>query len=260
MTIKVLVSDDEEIWREDVIGDTLRNLGYDVRTASTIEETIHILHREFFHVVTIDLSFSEDHSIAEGKQTMHLLNSLNEGTKAIVLTGYGTVDMAVEALKEFKVFHFLQKGDSFEERSFIDIVQEAVRQVKIAMINHRLTISPEELVSGFRIHDIASQVGAKETNIKWVILNLVNDVIPAILSEEKGELIRTDSGTLFSRSLWSRMLGEPLRIVFGSRVAIERLSHSADDIVRSNSPENVVGMLIKARDMHFEDFSTFVKR
>ncbi len=254
MSLKVLVSEDEEPWREHILAETLRRKGYTVRTAASIDETVHILHREFFHIVIVDLSFSEDHTVFEGRRTMQLLKTLEEGTKSIVLTAWGTVDAAVEALKDFQVFDFLQKGKGFEIEKLVSTVKKAADEVKISAMNYRLGIPVETVLCGFRLRDIASTIGEKEGEIRWLVLNLMNEALPAIFSDTQGELIQTGVGRVFKRPFWSRMLGLALVIAFGSPEAAHLFCSDFGTVVKRSNTPKAVGCLLGASDLSFDDF------
>jgi two-component system, NtrC family, response regulator len=106
---KLLVVDDEPIKRS-VLEDGLRAAGYSVATAANPLEAEPLLAETFFDVVLTDLRMP-------GQDGLSFLRDLKEQRpeqQVIVMTGYGTVDTAVAAMK-LGAFDYLQKPFSTEE-------------------------------------------------------------------------------------------------------------------------------------------------
>ncbi|MEE9457186.1 MAG: response regulator, partial [bacterium] len=106
---KVLVVDDEPIKRA-VLEDELREAGYDVAAASNPLEAESILEKSNFDVVLTDLRMP-------GQDGINFLRELKEKRpeqNVIVMTAYGTVETAVEAMKS-GAFDYIQKPFSTEE-------------------------------------------------------------------------------------------------------------------------------------------------
>ncbi len=107
--IKLLVVDDEPLKRS-VLSDGLTQAGYRVTCAAHAQEATHALAREDFHVVITDLCMP-------GKDGLTLVREIRQQKPhqpVIVMTAYGTVETAVEAMK-LGAFDFLQKPFATEE-------------------------------------------------------------------------------------------------------------------------------------------------
>jgi DNA-binding NtrC family response regulator len=107
--VKILVVDDEPIKRA-VLEDELREAGYDVAAASHPLEAESILEKSNFDVVLTDLRMP-------GQDGIGFLRELKEKRpeqNVIVMTAYGTVETAVEAMKS-GAFDYIQKPFSTEE-------------------------------------------------------------------------------------------------------------------------------------------------
>jgi len=90
----VLVVDDHESVRV-ALGKSLGQRGWRVRLAASAQEALERVRRERVHVVVADLKLP-------GMSGLDLLRSLRQlapETEAIMITAYGTVDSAVEAMK-----------------------------------------------------------------------------------------------------------------------------------------------------------------
>jgi DNA-binding NtrC family response regulator len=109
MTNRLLVIDDEPLKRS-VLSDGLTQAGYQVTCAANAVEATQILSQEDFDVVITDLRMP-------GKDGLTLVREIRNKKPhqpVIVMTAYGTVETAVEAMK-LGAFDFLQKPFSTEE-------------------------------------------------------------------------------------------------------------------------------------------------
>ncbi len=93
---RVLVMDDERSMRE-LLEIILVNDGFDVRTQPDVESAIAALEAEPVDVVLTDLRIGSDRDAG-----MRLLSWMSEhapGTPAVMMTAYGSVETAIEAMK-----------------------------------------------------------------------------------------------------------------------------------------------------------------
>jgi DNA-binding NtrC family response regulator len=89
----VLIVDDEAIVRES-LRDWLKD-NYRVATAKTGEEALELIEKEDFDILVVDVRLP-------GKSGMQVLKEVKEVKpyiESIVITGYPTVDLAVDAMK-----------------------------------------------------------------------------------------------------------------------------------------------------------------
>jgi len=105
----ILIVDDELIKRS-ILEDQLRVAGYAVETASSPLEAEPKLAASFFDVVLTDLRMPHQ----DGLTFLRELKRRRPEQAAIVMTAYGTVETAVEAMK-LGAFDFLQKPFATEE-------------------------------------------------------------------------------------------------------------------------------------------------
>jgi DNA-binding NtrC family response regulator len=109
MTNRLLVIDDEPLKRS-VLSDGLSQAGYHVTCAANAMEATQVLSQADFNVVITDLRMP-------GKDGLTLVREIRERKPhqpVIVMTAYGTVETAVEAMK-LGAFDFLQKPFATEE-------------------------------------------------------------------------------------------------------------------------------------------------
>ena len=100
---RVLVVDDEQQILG-AINETLRRQGYDVTTAGSGIEALSMLRSDFFQAVITDVKMPE----VDGMGVLRAVKKSRPETPVIMLTGHGTVNNAVAALKE-GAFDYLMK-------------------------------------------------------------------------------------------------------------------------------------------------------
>lgn len=100
---KILVIDDEAIVRT-ACERTLIPEGYDVRVAANGMDGITFMEKEPFSLVLLDLKMPD----MDGIEVLNKINTTWPDTKVIMVTGYSTVDTAVQALR-LGAYNFIEK-------------------------------------------------------------------------------------------------------------------------------------------------------
>ena len=125
----LLVDDDKAIC--DAIADYLRSLGHRCETAGTCDDAIARVGEFPFDVVICDVNLPD-------RDGFHLLKAVREGrsdASVIMLTGYGTIESAVEAIRD-GAFDYLTKPVIDDELRMS--IQRALGQRKIVEENRQL--------------------------------------------------------------------------------------------------------------------------
>lgn len=89
---KVLIVDDEEVIR-DVCAQILANEGYEVATASSGKEALHMVSETTYDAVVTDIMMPD----MSGLELLEILRSTSLDVCSIVITGLGTFDMATQS-------------------------------------------------------------------------------------------------------------------------------------------------------------------
>jgi two-component system, NtrC family, response regulator HydG len=105
----VLIVEDEEIVRQLLTG-LLREEGYAVDAVATGEEGLKALDRELYDLVLLDLNLPGIH----GMNVLSAAPALQTDAEFIVMTAFGSVDNAVEAMK-LGAFDYINKPFRTEE-------------------------------------------------------------------------------------------------------------------------------------------------
>lgn len=105
----LLLVDDDDVFRERM-AKSFSSRGYDVRTANSPESAIAEAQRDSPELAVIDLRMPG----ATGLSLVDALRAIDNATRIIVLTGWGSVPTAVEAMKKGAHF-YLQKPATVTE-------------------------------------------------------------------------------------------------------------------------------------------------
>ncbi len=148
VTHRVLVVDDELGMRE-VMEIVLQNAGYEVHTAVSVEEACRVLEETPCDAVLTDLYMGNDRQAG-----MRLLSWIQEhapNTPAIMMTAYGSVDSAIEAVKRGATDYVMKPFKNDEIRIMVERAiaerdlrreNEALRKDKTAQLSAERMISP----------------------------------------------------------------------------------------------------------------------
>ena len=100
---RILVVDDDPGARK-ALQRILSRDGYEVRTVADGAGAIALLTREPFQLVIVDLLMEP----VDGLEVLTRVKKIDPDTEVIMMTGHGSVDAAVEAIKK-KAFHYVEK-------------------------------------------------------------------------------------------------------------------------------------------------------
>lgn len=114
--MKVMVVDDEEIKRVSV-SDVLGQAGYETSVASHGREAIDLLAKAPYDVVITDLRMSD----IDGMELLkHIKRKADSRTEVIMMTAYGSIPLAVEAMK-LGAYNFITKP--FRNEALIPLLE-----------------------------------------------------------------------------------------------------------------------------------------
>jgi DNA-binding NtrC family response regulator len=109
---KILLVDDEIVFTDNM-SKLLRNRGYRVVAVNSGDSAIRTLQGEDFDVVVLDLKMPGMDGIA----TLREITKLGLFTETLILTGHGSMDTALEAMK-LGAYDYLTKPCEIEELVF----------------------------------------------------------------------------------------------------------------------------------------------
>lgn len=173
-TENILIVDDEEAI-QDACKQVLTREGYKVYIASDAQEGLRIFRKELIHVILLDLKLP-------GKNGMEILPALKKmkpETPVIIITGFATIESAVEAIK-LGAFDYISKP--FSPAELRVVVNKALR-------------SRELYTQAIRF-----KKGKDDTGFDMVVGNSkpmeqVVDIVRRVSASESTVLITGESGT-----------------------------------------------------------------
>ena len=182
-----LVVDDEKNTREG-LKRFLEQKNYDVLLAADGQEALGLAAKETIDVALIDLKMPQ----MDGLTLLHRLHSIKSGVPVIVLTAYGTIETAVQAMKA-GAYHYLTKPFNLEELELILTKAFHEKALEVENRDLRQDLFREKFESG--------KIIGESSQIKKVI-----QLADQIAASSATVLIQGESGT--GKELFAHMIHE----------------------------------------------------
>ena len=171
----VLLVDDHKPFR-DSLSKILEGKGLRVFSANDGEEALDILRKEDIHLVLTDLKMPR----MDGVELLKVAKTIRPEVEVILITGYGTVDTAVTAMKD-GAYDYIQKP--FKPQEILKLVRKAIEKQSLVLENRIL----QERIKDFqKFEKIVGRSPAMRR-----ILEIVAQVAPSLATV----LIQGESGT-----------------------------------------------------------------
>lgn len=114
--ISILVVEDDKVW-QNILKNELEQEGYAVQMAASFDEAVSALEQRRFFLSIVDVKLdATDLSKDEGIQLLVHVARYSKNTRAIILTGYGTIEQATKVMREYGVLDYLEKGSFDADR------------------------------------------------------------------------------------------------------------------------------------------------
>jgi DNA-binding NarL/FixJ family response regulator len=119
--LRALIVEDDNAW-QDILGEILHDMGLEVDWASDFDAAEARLRAVPYRLAVVDLSLSpESYHNRDGLRVLEAVRAYAPGCAAILLTGYATVELAVEAITVYGVHSCLRK-ETFRRAPFRELV------------------------------------------------------------------------------------------------------------------------------------------
>ncbi len=142
----LLVADDDPVAR-DLLAEVLGREGYRVRTAGGGEECVQLAQREPFDLALVDLRMPD----LDGLEVLRRLSGLDPPVPVLMLTAFGSIDTAVEAIGA-GACDYLSKPFRMEEIKLV--VRRTLEAQRLSRDNQRYR---EELRDRHRVENLVGQ-------------------------------------------------------------------------------------------------------
>lgn len=173
----MLIVDDEPLIRESLF-EIFKIEGFRVQMAPTAEEALTLMAKNPVHIVITDLKLPN----MSGLELLQEIKRDYDQTEVIVITGYGSIETAVEAMK-IGAFEYITKPINDSEIKIIigNIVQ------KIRLIEENTAL--KGLIAKDRRQSFVGMIGSSER------MQAVYNIVDSVASTNATILITGESGT-----------------------------------------------------------------
>ncbi|WP_028580944.1 sigma-54-dependent transcriptional regulator [Desulfogranum japonicum] len=176
MELKILVVDDEPIARDNIVYMLQKDGLYEVASAENGDQAIGLLKKQEYALILTDLRMQGQ----DGMAVLTTAKSLWPDTEVIVITGYATIDTAVEAMRK-GAYYYLAKPVQIDE--LMVLVQKALEKRGLKLEIMRLR------------QQVAAQSGATKIIGNCPTTQLLKETIKQVAQLDCNVLIQGETGT-----------------------------------------------------------------
>lgn len=211
---RILVVDDEEVALTNLVY-VLKKEGYAVTGTQSGPDAIKLLSRHEYDLVLTDLKMEK----ADGMEVLARARQHHPDIEVIMITGYATVDSAIEAMKA-GAYHYIAKPYKLDEVR--KVVREALEKTALKRENQRLKEHLQDFQGRVRIItknakmgkllEMATQVAATESNVmlcgesgtgKELLARFIHEASP----RKSGPLMSINCGAFSEELLTNELFG-----------------------------------------------------
>ncbi|MBI2894385.1 MAG: response regulator [Deltaproteobacteria bacterium] len=180
-TPRVLVVDDEKVIRE-ILADFLSMEGFWVRTAEDGTAALAEMSRHSYDLVISDLKMPR----MGGLELLETVSRTNPNVVMVIMTGFGTVETAIDAMKKGAYDYILKP---FKVEEVVHIVQRGLEKRRLAAENVRL----REAISLYKVSEaIAQSLSLDEvfdTVLDTAMVESAADVVTVLVDDREGSYV-----------------------------------------------------------------------
>lgn len=165
--IEILVVDDESVALKNLCH-VLKKEGYHVTPAKNGKQALAHLERQEFALVLTDLKMGQ----VDGMQVLKRVKTMYPKTEVILITGFSTVDSAVESLKA-GAYHYISKpfkleqvrkivGEATQKYQMVNEIEELKKQIHQDKQQPQLITHNQDMQNLLKM---AKQIAATDTNV-----------------------------------------------------------------------------------------------
>jgi two-component system response regulator HydG len=211
---QILVVDDDKAMR-DACHQILSRQGFQVEQAASARQGLGLLERSSFDVILLDLVMPD----LDGLETLKKIKSVDTDCEVIIITGYGSIPTAVEAMKA-GAFHFLSKPFAPDdlrtvttralEKRRLNLENLYLRQELTSKDGRGTVVYQSECMA--RIMEMVSRVAGTDSTVlitgeSGTGKSIIARQIHRLSSRAKRPFITVDCGTLVETLFESELFG-----------------------------------------------------
>jgi response regulator RpfG family c-di-GMP phosphodiesterase len=161
---RVLVVDDEKVIRE-ILSDFLTMEGYVVRTVEDGQAALKELQRRTYNLVISDLKMPN----MGGLELLERIADQNLNVLCVIMTGFGTVETAIEAMKKGAYDYILKP---FKVEEVVHVVQRGLDRQRLQQENMRL----KEALSIYKVSEAIATSLSLDTILELIVEATLDEV------------------------------------------------------------------------------------
>ncbi|MCK4892820.1 MAG: response regulator [Calditrichia bacterium] len=181
--IKILVVEDEEIIRM-MFKQSFSNWGFKVDTAENGKEAFDKCQNGLYDIVVTDLNMP----VMDGMELLKKLKSKVPHQEVIVVTGYATIESAIEAMK-LGAYDFILKPVNFDHVQFT--INKLFTKIRAEAENEELREINTQLMELHEMKDKFLYITNHEIRTPLTIIKGYIDVLRGLISNPGGEVTET---------------------------------------------------------------------
>jgi len=181
--IKILVVEDEEIIRL-MFKQSFTNWGFKVSTAENGKDALEKCQHEFFNIVVTDLNMP----VMDGMELLKRLKSKWPHQEVIVITGYATIESAIEAMK-LGAYDFILKPVNFDHVQFT--INKCFTKIRAEVENEELRETNSQLMELNEMKDKFLYITNHEIRTPLTIIKGYIDVMRSLIVNPNPEVAET---------------------------------------------------------------------
>ncbi len=242
--IKIIVIDDEESMRE-ACRQTLNEQGYTTTVAENGEQGLQLLEQLRPNVALVDLKMPG----MGGMEVIEKINDIDPNVISIVITGYGTTDTAVEAMK-LGAYDYLCKP--FDQEVLLETINRGMEKYRLQKNKKLIEQEKERMIENFAAvvcHQLNSPIAAAA---QWIKL-LKNELSEPLTGEQKSMLDRAclrldDLSGLIHDWLELAQIETGARDFKPETLEIEKVINEAWQEIYEKENQNRIGFKLNIKD------------
>lgn len=176
-TYSILVVDDEPLIRKSLY-ETLKIAGFDCHTALNGEEALSLIGSKTFDILITDMMLPK----MSGLELLTAVKKRSPSTEVILITGYGSIESAVDAMKK-GAFDYITKPIVDDEVQIL--IDKIIEKKTILQENQNL----KQLVSKHKRDAFGGMIGSSAP------MQAIYNLIESVASTDATILITGESGT-----------------------------------------------------------------
>lgn len=201
----ILVVDDEKILRDGCIR-ILTKEGWYVKTAESGDEGLELFKKEHFDITLLDLKMPG----MTGMELLKEIKNIKKETIVIVITGYATVDTAVEAMKA-GAYDFIPKPFSPDQLRIV--VNRALEKINLTRETEKLKKEKEK--------DLREIAGEK-TKTKTIIDSMAEGVL---VTDNTGKIVLYNPAATRLLNIKNGVMNQPIEDIVNNKVLLDLISN-----------------------------------